>query len=149
MAAVVAVILAGVSIPLLVPRYQTYQMRAAAWRIAGDLRLARQRAVTTRVCYRFAFADSAAGADANSYVLQYAGQQPCQQPWVQEVPAAPGARQRLSGAVQISPGSTPSGRAITFNPNGSAVPSGTVQLTGPGGVALSVTVDQAGRVQVN
>lgn len=140
-------VMAGVSVPLLIPRYRDYQVRSAAWQLAGDLRLARQRAVTTRVRYRLAFRDSAAAPAPNTYVLEF-------QPvgagtWTQEVPPGPGARQRFPGPVQIDPASSPVSRAITFSPNGSVVPTGTVRLTAAGASNLQVTVDQAGRVRVN
>lgn len=142
-------IVAAVSVPILVPRYHEYQLRGAAWQMAGDLRLARQRAITTRARYRFAFADSGASADADSYVLQSAVRQGSRDRWVQELPAGAGARRRLPGSTRIDPSSTPSTRAITFNPNGSVVPAGTIRLRGGSGSLALVAVDQAGRVQVN
>ena len=142
-------VMVGLSVPWLIPRYRAYQLRSAAWQIAGDLRLARQRAVTTRVCHRFAFRDGAAGANPNTYVIQYAATPPCAQPWLQESPPDPAVRLRLAGPIQIDPSSKPSGRTLLFNPNGSVVPSGTIQLTGSDGIGLAVTVDQVGRVKVN
>ena len=147
--AVLAVV-AGISVPLLARRYREYQLRSAAWQVAGDLRLARQRAVTTRVRYRFVFADSAAGAAADSYIVQYAVQQGGGEIWVQEVPRGAGSRQRFAGPIHIDPSSTPSARAITFFPNGTIQPLGsTIRLTGVDGTMIRVIVDQTGRVQVN
>ena len=150
-AAMVIVVMTAVSIPMITPRYRTYQMRSAAWQIAGDMRLARQRAVTTRNPYRFVFiADGDATGTAatyNTYVIQFST--PGGGVWVQETPPTPGTRKAVPTPVHIDTSSTPGTRAITFNPNGSVVPTGTLQLRGPGGIALSVTVDQAGRVQVN
>lgn len=151
--AVIVTIMAGVSVPLIVPRYQEYQLRGAAWQMAGDMRLARQRAVTTRAPYRFAFATSAGGAEPDSYILEYQLEQGAVRTWVQEVPPGPGSRQRLSGAIHIDAASTPSNGAavgtgtIVFYPNGSVVPTGTLRLRGPRG-GLNVVVDQTGRVQV-
>ena len=149
MTAVVLVLVAGVSVPLLAPRYRAYQVRAAAWQVAGDLRLARQRAVTTRNPYRFVFVDALAHVDHDTYAIHSGVTQGGVQVWVQEMPPAPGTRKGLGGSIHIDAKSTPRSRAITFSPNGSVVPTGTIQLTGPGGLTLSVTVDQAGRVQVN
>ncbi len=150
MTAMVIVVMTAVSIPAFAPRYRAYQMRAAAWQIAGDMRLARQRAVTTRNRYRFVFvADgdpTASAATSNTYVIQYRTQQGAV--WIQETPPTPGARKAVPTPVHIATSSTPRTRAVTFNANGSVVPTGTIQLRGPGGTALSVTVDQAGRVQV-
>jgi len=145
MTAVLILIMVGISIPMVTPRYRTYQLRGAAWQVAGDLRLARQRAVTTRNSYRFVFTDSAAGANPNTYVIQYSTGGTS----VQEIPPGPGTRRGFSSAISIDPSSTPGSRTITFNSNGSVVPTGTIQLTGTGGGAVSVTVAQAGRVQVN
>lgn len=151
---VVITIMAGVSLPFLVPRYQEYQLRGAAWQVAGDLRLARQRAVTTRARYRFAFATSAAGTAPDTYVLEYRADQGGVETWVQELPAEPGGRVRLPGGVRIDPGTTPAngGAAgtgfITFNPNGSVVPTGSILLVNGRGT-VNVVVDQVGRVQVN
>lgn len=151
MTAMVIVVMTAVSIPVLTPRYQTYQMRSAAWQIAGDMRLARQRAVTTRNPYRFVFVadgDATAGASTyNTYVIQYSAPQGAG--WTQEMPLTPGSRKAVPTPVHIDTSSTPGTRAVTFNPNGSVVPAGTIQLRGPGGNAMSVTVDQAGRVRVN
>ncbi len=141
--------LAGISVPLLLPHLYQYQLRSAAWQVAGDLRLARQRAVTTRARYRLAFVDSEAGAEGNSYVLEYAVREAGGERWVQELPRGSGVRQRLPGSTRIDPSSTPSGRAIAFNPNGSVVPAGTIRLRGSGGTLAAVAVDQAGRVQVS
>lgn len=146
MTAILILVMVGVSIPMVTPRYRTYQLRGAAWQVAGDLRLARQRAVTTRNPYRFVFTDSSAGANKNTYVIQYSTGALT---WVQEIPPGPGTRRGFSPAIGIDPSSTPGSRTITFNPNGSVVPTGTLQLTGTGGGAVSVTVTQAGRVQVN
>ena len=142
-------VLAAASLPFLIPRFHEYQLRSAAWQVAGDLRLARQRAITTRARYRFAFADSGASADADSYVLQSAVRQGSRDRWVQELPPGAGARRRLPGSTRIDPSSTPSTRAITFNPNGSVVPAGTIRLRGGTGSLALVAVDQAGRVQVS
>lgn len=149
MTAVVIVVMTAVSIPLLTPRYRAYQVRAAAWQVAGDLRLARQRAVTTRNPYRFVFVDALATVDHDTYAIHSGVRQGGVQLWVQEMPPAPGTRKGLGGPIRIDAKSTPRTRAITFNPNGSVVPTGTIHLTGPGGLTLSVTVDQAGRVQVH
>lgn len=149
MTAAVILIMVGISIPMVTPRYRTYQLRGAAWQVAGDLRLARQRAVTTRNSYRFVFTDSAAYANPNTYVIQYCIQQGGVCTWVQEIPALQGTRKGLNPAIGIDPDSTPSTRTMTFNSNGSVVPTGTIQLAGTGGIAVSVTVAQAGRVQIN
>lgn len=148
MTAAVILLMVGISIPMVTPRYRTYQLRGAAWQVAGDLRLARQRAVTTRNSYRFVFTDSAAYANPNTYVIQYCIQQGGVCTWVQEIPALQGTRKGLSLAISIDPTSAP-GSGMTFHANGSVAPTGTIVLTGTGGIAVSVTVAQAGRVRMN
>ena len=153
MTAIVIVVMAAVSIPVIAPRYRDYQMRSAAWQIAGDLRLARQRAVTTRNTYRFTFiaqGDPAPNPSTyNTYVIEYLPPQGAV--WVQETPPVAGTRKALAGPVRIDPTSSPASptRRIQFASNGSVVPTGTVRIVGPGGVTLSIVVDQVGRVQVN
>ena len=146
-AAAIIAMIAGASTPLLLARYREYQLRAAAWQVAGDLRLGRQRAVTTRGRYRMVFVVDGAATDANSYVVEFATQQAGGEVWTQELPPAPGMRQRPAGGIRIDPASTPSSGVILLNPNGSVVPTGTLRLAGTGG-ALTVVIDQAGRVQV-
>ncbi len=153
MTAFVIVVMSAVSIPVLAPRYREYQMRSAAWQIAGDLRLARQRAVTTRNTYRFRFiaqGDPVADPSTNdTYVIEYLPPQGAV--WVQETPPVGGTRKGLAGAVRIDPSSSPASptRQIMFSSNGSVVPTCTVRLVGSGGANRSIVVDQVGRVQVN
>jgi Tfp pilus assembly protein FimT len=53
---IVLLILAAIGVPRVSPIVQRFQLKGAAWQLAGDLRLARQRAVTTqrrfRICVR-------------------------------------------------------------------------------------------------
>ncbi len=49
---VVCVILGAIAVPGMSPVVLRYRLRGAAWQLAGDVRLARQRAVTLRKRYR-------------------------------------------------------------------------------------------------
>ena len=49
---IVVLILAMIAIPGISPIVQNFQLKGAAWQLAGDLRLARQRAVTTQGRFR-------------------------------------------------------------------------------------------------
>lgn len=49
---IVILILAMIGIPRVSPIVQNFQLKGAAWQLAGDLRLARQRAVTTQRRFR-------------------------------------------------------------------------------------------------
>jgi Tfp pilus assembly protein FimT len=53
---IVIIILAMIGVPRVSPIVQQFRLKGAAWQLAGDLRLARQRAVATqrrfRVCVR-------------------------------------------------------------------------------------------------
>ncbi len=48
----VLLILATIGVPRVSPIVQQFRLKGAAWQLAGDLRLARQRAVTTQRRYR-------------------------------------------------------------------------------------------------
>ena len=49
---VLLLILAAIAIPSISPVVQRIRLRGAAWQVAGDLRLARQRAVTLKMGFR-------------------------------------------------------------------------------------------------
>ncbi|MBF8261186.1 MAG: GspH protein, partial [candidate division NC10 bacterium] len=48
-------VLSAISLPMLTGTIEGYRLRSAAWQLAGDLRLARQKAVSTnrrrRICF--------------------------------------------------------------------------------------------------
>ena len=54
---VLIVTLVGMALPWIPGLIQAYRLRLTAWELAGNLRLARQKAVTTQVRHRVCFAD--------------------------------------------------------------------------------------------
>ena len=64
------VILSAVSLPSLAGTIQGYRVRTAAWQVAGDLRLARAKAVSTTRTHRVCFSDCGATVPADGYLIQ-------------------------------------------------------------------------------
>jgi len=141
---IIIFILAAVSVPFILGALQSYRLRAAAWQIAGDLRLARQKAVSTQKRHRVTFVDSAAAKDKNTYVIEREeGTGP--NPWVQDSPG----RSSFSPGVNIDPTSTPSDRRITFDPKGvlSGTLGSTIRVNNSSGT-FEIVTDSIGRVKV-
>jgi prepilin-type N-terminal cleavage/methylation domain-containing protein len=63
-------VLSAVSLPTLVQSIQGYQVRSAAWQVAGDLRLARQQAVSTTRRHRLCFSNCGGPVPADGYLIQ-------------------------------------------------------------------------------
>jgi hypothetical protein len=112
-------------------------LRGAAWQVAGDLRLARQRAVTIKQRFRFCVAGCAISVPAGSYSVEREDGAMGSGHWVNEN----GAATRLPTDVTIALNATP-----TFTIIGTAA-AGTVTLANLLGV-YEVAVAQSGRVQV-
>lgn len=133
---IIIFILAGISVPFILGALQSYRLRAAAWQIAGDLRLARQKAVSTQKNHRVCFQDCGSGitVPSNGYVIQR--EDP---PWVLD-----------SQGLSLPPGVTLSQNAsygkITFNPKGT-VNAATVTLRNASG-QYEVVIATSGRVKV-
>lgn len=72
-AVAVILILAGIATPFLLGTLQGYRLRTAAWELAGNLRLARQRAVTAQQRTRLVASPSGAAQQPNTYVLEREG----------------------------------------------------------------------------
>jgi Tfp pilus assembly protein FimT len=67
--AVVAIV-AAVAFPGLADTMRRHRLRTAAWQLAGDLRLARQKSVTTGRRHRVCFANCGASVPANGFLVQ-------------------------------------------------------------------------------
>lgn len=67
---VLLVILAAFAIPSMSPVVLRQRLSGAAWQLAGDLRLARQRAVTVRKRFRVCLTSCAIGVSAGSYSIE-------------------------------------------------------------------------------
>lgn len=65
-----SVVVAGVAMPWFLGVIESYRLRVAAWELAGDLRLARQKAVTTQVRHRICFSGCDSPVPAGGYLLE-------------------------------------------------------------------------------
>lgn len=137
-ALVIVVILAAVSVPFILGALESYRLRAAAWQVAGDLRLTRQKAVSTLKKHRLSFNDSRAPADPNTYTIEKENGG-----WAKLTPAP----LTFSKGVNIDPTSTPTTRKIEFDVKGRATQVGTIRLRSKAG-GYDISVDTVGRVRV-
>ena len=134
---VLLVIIAAIAIPNLSPVVLSYRLRGAAWQLAGDLRLARQRAVTIRKRFRICVNNCAIAVPAGSYSVERDDGTPSSMRWVNEQ----GVVTRLQEGVTVSLNQT-----VTFNVSGQAA-AGTFTLVNLIGM-YEVRVHPAGRVRV-
>ncbi len=67
---VLLIILAAFAIPGISPVVLNLRLRGAAWQLGGDLRLARQRAVTARSQFRICVTSCAISVPAGAYSLE-------------------------------------------------------------------------------
>ncbi len=137
---VVAVILAVVAIPSISPIVLRSRLRGAAWQVAGDLRLARQRAVTIKRRFRVCVTACAMAVPPGSYSIERDdGAAGGPAVWVNEH----GAITRLPPDVAIAASAAP-----TFTIIGTAAPAdATVTLSNLLGT-YTVAVASSGRVKV-
>jgi Tfp pilus assembly protein FimT len=120
------------SMPMMAGTVQGYRLRTAAWRIAGDLRLARQKAVSLNRRHRLCFSNCGAAVPANGYLIQREGGSG----WEVESAARP-----PSDGVQVTSNAT-----ITFAQTGEAG-GGTVTLSS-GSKTFQVRTHFTGKVTV-
>jgi len=116
---VVLLILVAIAIPKVSPVLQWFRLRGSAWQLAGDLRLARQRAVTLQKRFRICLTNCAITVPAGSYSLERDNGTPFSSQWVSETGATirlPGPTPRLPSDVTISATAS----AATFNQTGIA-----------------------------
>jgi Tfp pilus assembly protein FimT len=134
---VVLIILAAIAVPGMSPVVQRYRLRGAAWQLGGDLRLARQRAVTVQKRFRICLTGCTIPVPGGSYSLERDDGPPASPQWINET----GAPTRLPPEVSISATAAP-----TFNPTGTGSGS-TFTLTNLIGT-YEVVVHPTGRVRV-
>lgn len=67
---IVAAIVAALAAPWFLGTIESYRVRTAAWEVAGDLRLARQRAVSTQVRHRFCLSNCDTPPPTGGYILE-------------------------------------------------------------------------------
>jgi prepilin-type N-terminal cleavage/methylation domain-containing protein len=145
-AVLVAAILIAAATPFLLGTIKNYRLRGAAWQVAGDLRLARQKSVASGRPYRFTFNHNGAGSDRNSYIIE---RQEVGGSWTMD-PTNRIYLQQSGGPayVMIDSTSTPPGCVIGLYANGTVVPSGTIKLVDNRGKEYDVAVNSVGRVNV-
>jgi len=142
----VTLIIIAATTPLLLGTIQDYRLRGAAWQVAGDLRLVRQKSVSSGRPYRFTFNSNSAGSNQNSYTVerQEAGgnwtMDPAQRIYLQQ-PGSP-------TYVMIDPTSTPGGGILNFSANGAVPTAGTITLIDGRGKRYEVAINSVGRVNV-
>ena len=134
----ILLILAGIATPSFLGTLQGYRVRTAAWELAGNLRLARQRAVTAQQRTRLVTTPLGATQEPNTYVLQREEGGLSSGIWLQEGP-----RLRLPPGVVLA---SLSAGTVTFTVKGAADP-GTVILANASG-EYRVVVNVVGRVRV-
>lgn len=131
------VILGAIAIPLFTPVILNYRLRGAAWQLTGDLRLARQRAVTLRKRFRVCVTGCQITVPAGAYTIERDDGTVASPNWVSDT----GAVVRLATSVTISTTAT-----ATFSINGIAS-GGTYTVSNLAGT-YQVAVTSTGRVQV-
>ena len=130
-------ILAWIAVPWMGPVIQGLRLRGAAWQLAGDLRLARQRALTSQQRFRICVSSCVLSLEAGQYSLERDIGPPGNPNWVSDTGAATG----LPADVTISASAT-----ATFSSNGMASGS-TYTLTNLMG-QYAVKVASTGQVSV-
>lgn len=142
--AVLILTVTGMALPWIPGVIQAYRLRVAAWDLAGDLRLARQKAVSTQVRHRVCFAECG-NPKGNTpvpnpgYVVE---REDGADNWRLDF-TVDFSRQLLGTAINIDP---PTENTVVFNARGTSGP-GTVTLANPSGKYKVVTA-QTGRVRV-
>ena len=130
-------ILAAIALPNMSPVVLGYRLRGAAWQLGGDLRLARQQAVSMQRRFRVCLGNCAISVPAGSYSLERDDGTPSSAQWV----SLYGVPTRLPEGVTLQATAT-----STFRPNGAASGS-TFTLTNLLG-SYQVVVNSTGRVTV-
>jgi len=108
---IVILILAAIGVPRVSPIVQQFRVKGAAWQLAGDLRLARQRAVTTQQRFRVCLSSCAITVPGGSYSVEVDVGTPGHANWTSETGAPVG----LPPDVTITTNAT-----AYFTPNGMA-----------------------------
>ncbi len=136
MVALALAVLAGMGMPSLLRTLDVYRLRGAAWNLAGDLRLARQTAVSTQVRHRFCLSGCDNPVPAGGYLL--------------EREAAPSweVLARISAPNGVGITTTAPGGKLTFDTKGGVSGAmGTMTLTNGSGT-YQVATAMTGRVVV-
>lgn len=132
------VILAAIAIPTMSPVVLSSRLRGAAWQLAGDLRLARQKAVTFRMRHRVCVSNCALSVGTGEYSVE---REQSANVWQNDTG---GAATRLPPTVALA--TTASLGRVTFDAKGAAS-GATFTLTNLSG-SYQVVVGATGRVRV-
>jgi len=150
-ALLVAIVAIAATTPFILATIQSHRLRTAAWQVAGDLRLARQKSVSSGRPYRLTFNNNSAGSDPNSYIVEWQKVDPATGTvtWIMD----PNNRIRLQQTgsptyVRIDSTSTPAGGVMGFSANGAVSPAGTIKLVDGRGKKYDVVINSVGRVKV-
>lgn len=108
---IVLLILAAIGVPRVSPIVQNFQLKGAAWQLAGDLRLARQRAVTTQRRFRICVSNCKITVPVGAYSVEVEQLPVGSLNWTSET----GAAVMLPSSVTITATAT-----ATFSANGMA-----------------------------
>lgn len=134
-----ALVLAAAAVPWLAGLSHTYRLRAAAWQVAGQLRLTRQKAISSLRRHRLVFP----GAGALPHPQAYRVERLEEGAWVPERGTPPTGPLRV---VIDVPGEF-GGRAVTFDARGMVSVAGSIRVQNAAG-AYAIRVDPRGRVAV-
>jgi Tfp pilus assembly protein FimT len=133
---VLLLVLAAIGIPRISSTVQLFRVKGAAWQLAGDLRLARQRAVATQKRFRVCIGKCKITVPEGAYSLE-----------VEQLPVGSLKWGSETGApVMLPPDVTIDGDTVTFAANGGA-DGNTLTLTNLVGT-YQVKVAQTGRIAV-
>ena len=145
-AIILLIIVSAAATPFFLGPIQNYRLRTAAWQVAGDLRLARQKSVASGRPFKLTFKDRTASTDPNSYIIQ---RQEVSGTWTGD--PAPRIYLQTSGGptyVMIDSTSPPGGGVINFSANGTVPTAGTIRLVDGREKRYDVVVNSMGRVRV-
>lgn len=135
----VAAILAALATPWILGAIESYRLRTAAWEVAGDLRLARQRAVSTQVRHRFCISNCDSPVPTGGYILEREGTPV----WTLDL-----ARADLPNGVALFPATLTDGK-LTFEAKGEVDGAwGCIEVTN-GTRGYQIVTASSGRVRVD
>jgi Tfp pilus assembly protein FimT len=131
------VVLAGMVMPSFFRTLEGYRLRAAAWNLAGDLRLARQKAVSLQLDHRICLANCCSAVPAGGYLLERRDTtDPCG--WTRDL-----TRSDLPNGVNLT--FPPTAEKVTYDLKGEASGS-TITMTNNSGT-YAVVAAPSGRVR--
>lgn len=129
-------VISGLAAPWILSTLQAYRLRAAAWELAGDLRLARQKAVSLQQDHRICFSGCSTAVPQGGYLLE-------------RLDSVSGLWQMETSRDVLPDGATITSTAqrVIFNSKGETSNWATITLTNEVGT-YQLTTAQTGRVQV-